>query len=122
MDDKWFVVSLLFKSVKLGQQSTSSELENVEQEQEEVYEEVHYLIKAQNQEDAELIGHSLGRKNEHFYKNIYGEQVLWRYEKLVECYEITDDLGDGAEIYSRHMIASKGTTTDEIVERYFPEG
>lgn len=120
MEDSWFVVNLLYKSIKTGQKKVPSEFEE-EEEEVEVYEERHFLIRANDQEQAESIGGTLGHKNEHSYENIYGEQVLWKYEKLLECFEMTDELENGAEIYSRYILAPKGITTAEVIERYFPE-
>jgi hypothetical protein len=97
------------------------ELEEIEHEEAEVYEVRHYLIKAKDHESAQLIGRKLGSKNEHSYQNIYGEQVFWKYEKLIECFEVLDEIEDGAEVYSRHIVCPKGTTTNEIIKRYFPE-
>jgi hypothetical protein len=121
LEDKWFVVNLLFKSVKSGQQNVLPELEQAEQKQEEVYEERHYLIKAKDQKNAQLIGNNLGSKAEHSYQNIYGEQVFWKCEKLIECFEVIDEIEEGAEVYSRYIICPKGTTTSEMIKRYFPE-
>nr|WP_268258022.1 DUF4288 domain-containing protein [Bacillus andreraoultii] len=49
------------------------------------------------------------------------ETVHWQYVKLLDCFEIIDELEDGAEIYSRHIVCPQGTTTDEMIKRYFPE-
>ncbi|WP_083717482.1 DUF4288 domain-containing protein [Siminovitchia thermophila] len=83
-----------------------------------MYEERHYLIRAKDRDHAEWSGQQLGSQHEHSYKNIYGEQVLWKYERLLECYEVDEKLGDGAEIYSRYIVSPKGTTPNEIVEKY----
>ena len=40
------------------------------QEDVEVYEERHYLIRAKDQVNANSIGQNLGRENEHSYQNV----------------------------------------------------
>ncbi|MDL4841770.1 DUF4288 domain-containing protein [Aquibacillus rhizosphaerae] len=121
MENKWFVVNLLYKSINSGQQNIPIELKEVDHSEEEVFEERHYLIRTSNRKNAELIGEDIAIKNENKYNNIYGEQVFWKYEKFLECYEVIDELDSGAEIYSRHIISAKGTTTNEIINRFFPE-
>lgn len=74
MEDKWFVVNLLYKSIKTGQKIMPPEPD--EDEEIEVYEERHYSIKANDREQAESLGSTIGSQNEHSYENIYGEQVL----------------------------------------------
>lgn len=41
-------------------------------------------------------------------KNIYGEQVYWKYEKLMDCFETMDKIEQGAVVYSRHILCPKG--------------
>ncbi|WP_187366957.1 DUF4288 domain-containing protein [Bacillus andreraoultii] len=48
----------------------------MEEEKVEIFEERHFLIKAKNQESAQLIGHNLGNKNEHSYENIYKPEIF----------------------------------------------
>lgn len=121
LESEWFVVNLLYKSVHSSDQKATDDHESLEDEIVEVFEERHFLIKAKNQESAELIGNRLGYKNELSYENIYKETVHWQFVELLDCFEVIDELEEGAEIYSRHIICPQGTTADEMIERYFPD-
>lgn len=49
MENSWFVVNLLYKSIKTSQKMVPLEFEDEEQEEEvEVYEERHFLIRAKD--------------------------------------------------------------------------
>ncbi|MED4164448.1 DUF4288 domain-containing protein [Halalkalibacterium halodurans] len=121
MGRKWFVVNLLYKSIKTGSPYRTIEANKKDPMENEVFEERHVLVKAESREQAHRIGKQLGRKAEQQYQNPYGEQVRWTFVALLDSYEVLDDLEHGAEIYSRYIVSSKGTTTEEVKERYFPE-
>ncbi|BAB06805.1 DUF4288 domain-containing protein [Halalkalibacterium halodurans] len=121
MGGKWFVVNLLYKSIKTGILNRAIEANKKDPMEAEVFEERHVLVRAESRGQAHRIGEQLGRKAEQQYQNPYGEQVRWTFVALLDSYEVMDDLEHGAEIYSRYIVSSKGTTTEEVKERYFPE-
>ncbi len=83
------------------------------------YEESLLLICAQNDRDAIRAAEELSRENEVSYQNRYNQQVTWRFLKVVDCYEMPDDLVHGAELYSCLHTASKNEGADEFLRKWF---
>lgn len=60
------------------------------------------LVLAQDAIEAEKTALEIGLKGEHSYKNENGEDVVWRFDNLVDIQEFSEQaLESGAEVYSR---------------------
>ncbi|MER5884129.1 DUF4288 domain-containing protein, partial [Streptomyces sp. NPDC001941] len=68
-----------------------------------LYQENLVLLEARDEEEARQRARSRGLDMETSYANERGEQVTWRLLHVVDVAEVTDDLGDGAELYTRHF-------------------
>jgi len=64
------------------------------------FEESIVLVHAQSSEHAYKIAEKKATQDENPYPNMYGQQVLWKFIKAVDCFLILDELKSGAEIYS----------------------
>lgn len=55
------------------------------------------------------------------YKNAYGEMLDNRVVKIIEYYEIMDEIEfkNFVEVFSRHIIADKEDTAEMILEKYY---
>jgi hypothetical protein len=62
-----------------------------------------HLVEAESEEGAMLKARALGDKLEHRYINVIGEEVCWSLDEIGEPWELLDNLGDGAEVYSRFI-------------------
>jgi hypothetical protein len=115
----WYVVALLYESMKEG------EPKNVDEGHDSsinCYEERHILIKATSEEEANLLGEKIGKEYEEPYKNQYDVTVTWKLIKILRCFELIDQkLKTGSEVYSRYILTDKELTTEDILERYFNE-
>ncbi|RAV05546.1 DUF4288 domain-containing protein [Paenibacillus sp. YN15] len=109
----WFSAQLLFQS-EVARNSAEYDTET--------YEESIVLIKAVNKEEAYQIAAVNGKNEESSYMNIYNEEVHWRFIKVVDLFELTEETIDsGTEVFSRYILAPSGTQPKEILHRYYQE-
>jgi hypothetical protein len=66
-------------------------------------EETIHLIEARSDEKTMTKARLLAQRLEHRYANVHGKEVAWVLESIGDPWELTDDLKDGAEIYSRFL-------------------
>jgi len=60
-----------------------------------------HLVFAENEAQARARGEKLGQQNNHSYKNKDQKDVLWIFERVVECQELSDtEFFDGMEVSS----------------------
>ena len=88
---------------------------------EQHFEESILLIRARSSEHAYKIAEKKATESEEPYTNKYGEQVVWKFIKAVDCYEILDELKTGAEIYSCLHATDRNETASEFLEKWFSE-
>ncbi len=70
----------------------------------DIWEERFYLIDAICDEDAEDQAKAIAEKEETTYKNMYGEEVCWKFDCVYKTYEImSESLTSGTEIFSRFL-------------------
>ncbi len=56
------------------------------------------------------------------YINPYGELVNMKFVKAIHCFNICEEsLGSGVEVYWRPLRVSKDTSTEDFLDRYYPE-
>ncbi len=53
------------------------------------------------------------------FTNPYGETVVTRYLNACDCFELFDDPGNGAEVFSTTCAISKRTSDRGLCDRYF---
>jgi hypothetical protein len=70
---------------------------------EPLYEETTTLVTAENADEATRKAREHAASRETTYENADGESISLRLKHLVDVSEITEPLGDGAEIYTRHF-------------------
>lgn len=68
-----------------------------------LYEEVHYLVRAEYEDEALEVAKSLAEAAEHSYKNSIGEEIQWESIGVVEVMKIDADLSHGSEVFSRFL-------------------
>jgi hypothetical protein len=66
-------------------------------------EEVHFLTRAQAQEDAEQSAAKIARDKEHCYQNMQGQVVCWELLRMEEPKQIATVLTSGSEVFSRFL-------------------
>ena len=64
------------------------------------FEESVLLVHAQSINHAHKIARKMSEEGEVAYLNSYGQQVTWKLMDIVDCFQIVDKLGSGAEVYS----------------------
>jgi hypothetical protein len=82
------------------------------------YEDRVIVVRAQSDALARRKAERIARADGETYRNIYGENVTWRFKDVVDTYMLLDDkLSDGTEIYSAFMnyrfyqsLANRGET------------
>ncbi len=88
----WFTARVLFRAEFKGKRPRKKQH----------FEESWLLVSAVNQRQAMEKARKLAKDRKLSYANIYGDQVSWRFVKLLELQEILDKgLGDGVEVYSK---------------------
>ncbi len=70
---------------------------------EPLYEETVAIFLATSEDHAVEKAREHGRSRETTYQNEYGETITWTLKHLIDVSEISDEIGDGAEIYTRHF-------------------
>jgi Domain of unknown function (DUF4288) len=68
-----------------------------------LYEETITLLRADSTTHAEERARDFARTRETEFVNERGEVIKWTLKHLVDVSEVSDDMGDGAEIYTRHF-------------------
>jgi hypothetical protein len=68
-----------------------------------LYEETVTLVRADSVSHAEQRARDFARARETEYLNEQGESIRWTFEHLIDVSEVSDGLGDGAEVYTRHF-------------------
>lgn len=68
-----------------------------------LYQETVTLVRAKSMSGAEGRAREFGRAQEVEYLNEYGEVIKWTLMHLVDVCEVSGDLKDEAEIYTRHF-------------------
>lgn len=68
-----------------------------------LYEETVTLIWARSKDEAESKAHNYGETRECVYKNEDEENVEVSLKRVLDVSEITDNLGETADIYTRHF-------------------
>lgn len=109
--DKLFSVKYLLQSIYCEQ--------TIQYGDEDVFEEVIVLVKAQCKEDAmeRVIGHF----EEETYENAANGMTTVRFVKALDCFELIDEIEgdiDFKEVYSRYILVEIGTTADEVIQQY----
>jgi hypothetical protein len=90
----WYSVSLLFKSVHL----------NLPPEQDYLWEESIFLVRAAGKEEAHQAGERIGKEQEHEYVSATGDLVRWTFTRVESVCEILDEqISDGTEVFSRFL-------------------
>ena len=83
----------------------------------QLFEESIIIMRAQSSEHAcnlaEKKAIALGKP----YPNAYGQQVIWKFIKTVDCSLIFGKLASGAEVYS--CFHSTNDTADEFINKWF---
>jgi hypothetical protein len=80
---------------------------------EDLYEESVFLVIADDDEGAAERAREFCLQ--HSYRNVYGELVTWRLDRVFEPFQIWDfELADGLEVYSRLYYLRDG-------QEYWPE-
>ena len=82
---------------------------------EDLYEESVILVIADDAEAAAERAREFAQKETGSYRNVYGELVTWRLDRVFEPFQIWDfELADGLEVYSRLYHLRDG-------QEYWPE-
>jgi len=102
----WFGVKVLRRSI-VSDSPPSDDL----------YEESVFLVIADDDEGAAERAREVCLQ--HSYRNVYGELVTWRLDRVFEPYRIWDfELTDGLEVYSRFYYLRDG---QEVSPRDLPD-
>ena len=88
---------------------------------EQSFEESIMLVRTQSYEHAYKIAEKKTMEHEIPYENKYGQKVLWKFIKAVDCYLILDELVSGAEVYSCFHITHNNETANDFIEKWFSE-
>ncbi|MGE5409826.1 MAG: DUF4288 domain-containing protein [Clostridiales bacterium] len=97
MSNRWYSASLLFEGINSGKS-----------EAEQLWEETIVLFLAKNEEEAEEKARLLGLNSEHEYESVTRDMVKWEFRHILSIQEVlTDNISDGAEVFSRYLRASE---------------
>jgi len=89
----WFSVATLMKSAVDGAEA--------------FWEESIFLVEASSDEEAKARARDLALKRENDYKSLSGESIAWRFDSIIQCYEIDEALSSGVEIFSMFLRKSE---------------
>lgn len=70
-----------------------------------LYEEIHYIVKAESLEDAKEHAEELSRSQCHSYSNVSGESVAWELACPPMVKEMDAPPSSGTEVFSRFLDA-----------------
>ena len=97
---RWFSARLLFVALVDGVHPPDA-----------LEEESIRLLRASSSEDATRRADELGAASTHEYENEAGQTVQWTFLETIEVQDLcTEDLGDGAEVFSTFRRGAPGGT------------
>lgn len=106
-------------SVKYLLQSINSEDTIQYGDNEDVFEEVIVLVKAD--EKIHAMERVTANYHELTYENAAGGTTTWRFVTVLDCFELVDNIEgaiDFKEVYSRYILVESGTTAEEVIQGY----
>jgi len=110
---KWYSIQLLFKAVIH---------EELVKHDSETYEEQIFVIMANSKDEAHIIAENKGKEEEVSYKNLYNEELTWKFIKVIDIFEILEEeLKSGVEVFSRYLLVPKPSSTPEVLKHYYQE-
>lgn len=122
MQHNMYAVKLLFESVHSGEPDPTKIDEHYEKNHDTLFEESIILVKANDLEEAHELGKKIAIHSEESYDNVYGEQVTWKFRKVLHVFELNDtSFETGTELYARFLHVKKNETVDTVVQKYYPE-
>lgn len=68
-----------------------------------LYSETVTLVRADSMSHAEKRAREFGRAEETSYLNEAGEVITWTFKHLIDVSEVSEELGDGVDVYTRHF-------------------
>ncbi|MHC8514879.1 DUF4288 domain-containing protein [Sporosarcina sp. ITBMC105] len=86
---------------------------------EDVFEEVIVLVKADEKDHARQ--RVIGQYEQLTYENAAGGTTTWRFVTVLDCFELVDNIEgdiDFKEVYSRYILVEPGTTSEEVIRNY----
>ncbi|MBU5220862.1 DUF4288 domain-containing protein [Bacillus albus] len=117
-----YAVKLLFESVHSGEPDPTKMDEHYEENHDTLFEESIILVKANDLEEAQELGKQIAIHSEESYDNVYGEQVTWKFRKVIHVFELNDtSFETGTELYARFLHVKKNETVDSVLKAYYPE-
>lgn len=61
-------------------------------------------------------------QSEDTYDNMYGEQITWKFRKVLHVFELDDTpFETGKELYARFLHVKKDEMVNAVVQKYYPE-
>ena len=112
----YYGVKIIKQIIVSGEADLDLVDENFLCDQKQHFEESLMLVRAQSTEHAYKIAEKKS-KIEVPYQNIYGQQVVWKFIKAVDCFLILDELISGSEMYS--CLHSTDDNVDVFLNKWF---
>ncbi|WP_353095493.1 DUF4288 domain-containing protein [Tissierella praeacuta] len=113
-----------FYSVVLLKESIVSEIKNTDDTK--IFEESILLVKLkkdffEKKSQEELLLYFNENISSLEYINSYGEVVISKIVKVIDCFQVLDSIEteNFTEVYSRHFIEKIGTTSKDIINKYY---
>ncbi|MDF9482135.1 DUF4288 domain-containing protein [Bacillus cereus] len=117
-----YAVKLLFESVHCSEPNPTKIDGHYEENHNTLFEESIILVKANNLEDAHELGKKIAIQSEDTYDNMYGEQITWKFRKVLHVFELDDTpFETGKELYARFLHVKKDEMVNAVVQKYYPE-
>ena len=85
----------------------------------QTFEESIMLIRAQSYVHAYKIAERKTTEFEEPYQNKYGQQVIWKFIKAIDCFLICDKLVSGTELYSCLHTTNKDVSVNDFINKWF---
>ena len=117
---KWFIIRIIKQIIVEGEPDPFL-LDELYEDDVNTFEESFMIYHASDEQDVYNKAQDDIMNNESSYMNPYGQIVKWKLIKIVDCYEIIDELKSGAEVYSCLHTVSKDTDALKFVSTYFKE-
>lgn len=122
MQHNMYAVKLLFESVHCSEPDPTKIDEHYEENHNTLFEESIILVKANSLEDAHELGKKIAMQSEDTYDNMYGEQITWKFRKVLHVFELDDTpFETGKELYARFLHVKKDEMVNAVVQKYYPE-
>ncbi|PFC84878.1 DUF4288 domain-containing protein [Bacillus cereus] len=122
MQHNMYAVKLLFESVHCSEPDPTKIDEHYEENHDTLFEESIILVKANNLEDAHELCKKIAIQSEDTYDNMYGEQITWKFRKVLHVFELDDTpFETGKELYARFLHVKKDEMVNAVVQKYYPE-